>query len=122
MINDSGIKTFTAAGTIYQKRRVKLTSTATGNPKVKLSGATGHDIGVAKVDAATGDLVAVDLLTKPGTLEIYSATTCAYGGYLKRGASGKATTTATEANAVFIAMEAASATGEIVEVMIETCL
>jgi hypothetical protein len=118
--NDNGIMTFTAAGTIAAKRRVKFSGTA-ADPKVAHSGATGVDCGVSLFAAATGELVSVALLTKPGTFDVDlgAATAPAYGATLYPAAAGKLTNSASTALAIatYTAIRKAAATGEVLEVM-----
>jgi hypothetical protein len=120
MQNDNGIMTFKAAGTIYAARRVKFSGTAS-DPEVALSGATGIDCGVAQYDAATDELVAVKLLTAPGTFEVElgAATAPAYGAILYPAASGKLTNHAATGLSIptYVAVRKAASTGENLEVM-----
>lgn len=120
MFNDTGFMTFTAAATITKNRRVKFTGTAT-DPKVKLSGATGIDCGVALINAATGEMVSVKTLSAPGTFAITlgASTAPAYGAILYPAASGKLTNSAATGLSIptYVAVRKAAATSEVIEAM-----
>ena len=118
-VNDSGIMSFRAAGTVNAYRRVKFSATNAVTSVIQ-SGATGIDCGVSLYAGATGDMIAVALLNKPGTLEVKGAATApAYGAILYPAADGKLTATAATGLgiATYVAIRAASATGEVLEVV-----
>lgn len=119
---DIGLKTFLAAGTIAKNVRVKLTSTAAAGSleKVKVSGASGADIGISQYAAATGDKLAVKMFTAGGTwkVKLGAATVPTYGTDLYRAAAGELTNhQATGATACYVAVQTAAATNEIIEVI-----
>lgn len=117
--NDVGIMSFRAAGTINANRRVKFSGTNAITSVVQ-SGATGIDCGVSLYAGATNAIIAVALLNKPGTIEVKGAATApAYGAVLYPAADGKLTATAGTGLgiATYVAIRAASATGEVLEVV-----
>lgn len=77
-----------------------------------LAGADENAIGVARNDAASGDMVAVDA---DGTMVVELAGTVAVGDTLKSDASGKAIKWATSGAKLGIALEAGSS-GQFVEI------
>lgn len=84
--------------------------TATG----ALATAAGNAFGVARSDAAVGDLCPVDVL---GTAQVTAAAAIAAGAHVEVGASGKAATLAS-GKAVGVALEAAAAAGDTIEVLL----
>lgn len=107
-------KTFVANGAIAAHTLVKLEAAGT----IATAGAGDAPIGVAMYDIADGVAGAVALLNQQGTVEIYAAAaitnaTVVYGkasGYIDDG-------TAAGDYQVGVAMEAATAAGDIIEVM-----
>jgi hypothetical protein len=112
---NEGIRTFTANGALTDKMRVKLTSASVTSPiQVEAAGAGEQHIGITDYAAADGTLVAVKLRTYPGTHEGVAGDTFAVGATLYGGALG-AVKTASDGSAIGIALEAATATGDIIE-------
>lgn len=111
------VKTFTANGAIGGKLRVKITAaSATVPPQVELAGAGEQHIGVTEVAAADGEMIAVRLRNADGTHEVTAAGAFAVGAVLYGAASGKVDD-ASSGTAIGIAVEAATADGDIVEVV-----
>ena len=108
--NDTGYTSITLTGTVAQYARV----TAAG----ATAAATDQDVGVAMVDGVSGDVVAVSLISKQGTHKAIAASALTKGAKVYGAASGKVNDTqATGSFLRGIAMEAAGADGDIIEVM-----
>lgn len=112
---NEGIRTFTANGAITNKARVKLTAGSTTSPvQVEIAGAGEQHIGIAEYAVATGELVAVKLRTYPGTHEGVATEVLAVGATLYGAAAGGVKDTS-DGTAIGIALEAATASGDIIE-------
>ena len=113
--NDTGCKSFEADEAITQWARVKLDS----DGKVTTAGLTDKGIGVATRAAfAAGDIIDVALNTKPGTVKMIAVEALAAGATVYSEAAGKVQDTAqSTAFQVGVALEAATADGDIIEVM-----
>lgn len=112
---NEGIRTFTANGALTNKMRVKLTSASTTSPpQVEAAGAGEQHIGICEYAAADTELVSVKLRTFPGTHEGIAADSFAVGATLYGAASGKISDTSS-GTAIGIALEAATADGDLVE-------
>jgi hypothetical protein len=111
---DSNTKAFTAAGTIKQYARVTLGSGGT----ITEAGLAVKEIGTAMQPAVTGDTISVRLRTAMGTHKMIAVEALAIGATLYSEAAGKVQDTA-EATSfqVGTALEAATADGDIIEVM-----
>lgn len=111
-ITPNGKATFTAGGAIDQGEFVKFSS----GKVVKCSAATDIAVGVALDSAAaSGDLVPVQLLTSSDTVLVKAGGAVAQGGTL----SCLGTTVATAGALQYgIALEAATASGQLVEAMV----
>lgn len=96
-----------------------LTGTVSANRFVTAAGAqAGADantLGVCRVAGVSGDKAPVDVL---GTAVVESGAAIAAGATLKSNASGQAITWATSGAKVAIALEAASAAGQQIEVLL----
>ena len=99
--------TVAATGTIVANRFVTKAGAQTG--------ADGYAIGVARTAAVSGDKVALDCL---GTATVESGAAITAGDTLKVDSSGRAITWATSGAKVGIALEAASASGQLIEVLL----
>lgn len=107
--NDTGYGTITLSGTVAQFARV----TAAGATAT----ATQQDVGTAQVDGVSGDVVAVAYANKQGTTKMIAAGAVSLGAKVFSAASGKVS--ATQATGSFLqglAMEAAAADGNVIEV------
>jgi hypothetical protein len=111
---DSNTKAFTSAGTIKQYARVTLGSGGT----ITEAGLAVKDIGTAMEPAVSGDVISVRLRTANGTHKMIAVEAVAAGATLYTEAAGKVQDTA-EATAFQIgtALEAATADGDIIEVL-----
>lgn len=99
--------TVVAAGTIAAQRFV--------TPAGAQAGADANTLGVARVAAVAADKVPVDVL---GTAVVESGAAIAAGASLKSDASGRAITWVTSGAKVAIALEAATAAGQFIEVLL----
>ena len=111
---DANTKPFTAAGTIKQYARVTLGSGGT----ITEAGLAVKDIGTAMQPAVSGDTISVRLRTAMGTHKMIAVEALAIGAALYTEAAGKVQDTAeTTAFQIGTALEAATADGDIIEVM-----
>lgn len=114
-MTNEGIRTFTANGAITDKARVKVTAaSAIVPPQVEIAGAGEQHIGIAEYAAVTGAAFAVKLRNYPGTHEGVATEAFAVGDTLYGAATGGIKKTA-DGTAIGIALEAATAPGDIVE-------
>jgi hypothetical protein len=111
---DSSTKAFTAAGTIKQYARVTLGSGGT----ITEAGLAVKDIGTAMEPAVSGDVISVRLRTANGTHKMIAIEALAAGATLYTETDGKVQdTAATTAFQIGTALEAATADGDIIEVL-----
>lgn len=111
--NDSGVKAFTAGGALGQHLRVYITS-----GKLALAGITQRDIGTTKEEAfADLDVIPVNLANKQGTVKMVAAAAITAGALVYTAASGKVSVSAQTAYPIGTAMEAATADGDVIEVL-----
>ncbi len=110
--HDSFCVTFEAGGAISQYARVKITS-----GKLAVAGIYDADIGVAERQAfADGDVIPVRLLNSP-TQKVIAAGAISQGAYVYTAANGKVSATkAAGSHFRGVALEAASADGDIIEI------
>lgn len=107
--NDTGYATVTLTGTVAQFARV----TAAG----ATAGATDQDIGVAMRAGVSGDVIEVALFSKQGTHKAIAASALTLGAKVYGAASGKINDTqATGSFLRGVAMQAAGADGDIIEI------
>lgn len=112
--NDSGYRSFTATAAIAQYALVKAASVST----CTTAGLNEVAIGVAMNAAfAAGDRVNVGLLTKQGTLPMLASGAFSVNAVLYGRASGKVDDIASGAIRCGIALEAATAANDVVEVV-----
>ena len=111
---DTKTKTFPADAAIGQYLRVHLSS-----GQVTLSGATDQDIGTTRnATFAAAEPVAVCLVSGQGTEKMVAAAAISENAKVYGAASGKISSTqATGAFLRGIALEAASADGDVIEVL-----
>lgn len=79
------------------------------------AGADANTFGVARTDGVSGDKIPVDVL---GTAVVEAGAAIAAGATLKTDASGRAVTWATSGGKVGIALQAATAAGQFIEVLL----
>ena len=111
---DSNTKAFTAAGTIKQYARVTLGSGGT----ITEAGLAVKDIGTAMEPAVSGETIAVKLRSGSGTHKMIAIEALAIGATLYTEADGKVQDTAASTSfQLGTALEAATADGDIIEVL-----
>ena len=112
--DDSGCKTFTANGAIPQYSRVVLESAGT----VAVAAIDDIDIGTATRTAADGDDVSIRLRSAGGTHKMIAVEALACGATVYTENSGKVQDTAASTSYIIgTALEAATADGDIIEVL-----
>jgi len=114
-LTESGCKTFEADAAIAQYARVKLDA----DGKVTTAGLTDKEIGTATREAfAAGDLIAVRLRSSTGTHKMLAIEALAAGATVYTETSGKVQDTAqATAFQVGTALDAATADGDVIEVL-----
>lgn len=113
--NDTGCRAFTAETAIGKNLRV---TTGTAANSVALAGTADKDLGTTSRAANTaGDPVDVRLRTKEGTHKMVANGAIAYGAEVFTAALGKVGASSTGAFALGTALEAASADGDVIEVL-----
>lgn len=107
--NSTACQTLTVAatGTISAARFV--------TPAGAQAGADANTLGVTRTAAVSGDKIPVDVL---GTAVVEVGAAVSLGASLKSDASGRAITWATSGAKVGIALEAATASGQFIEVFL----
>jgi hypothetical protein len=114
-MHNEGIRTFTANEAIGAKIRVKLVAGSVAvPPAIVIAGAAEQHIGMTEYAVASDDVGAVRLRTAPGTQEGVAAEAFAVGATLYAAAAGKLKDTS-DGTAIGIALEEATAVGDIVE-------
>jgi hypothetical protein len=114
---NKGPATFTANGALGARVRVKLTSASTTDPpQVEIAGAGEQHIGYTEYAVATGALVAVESRTGSFIKEVVSAEAFAVGATLYAAAAGQVKDTS-QGSAIGIAVEEATASGEVVQMI-----
>lgn len=117
MSYNEGIRTFTASGAIIAHGRVKIASgTTTTPPQVALAGLGEAHIGVAEYAAADGETLAVKLRNCGGTVEVVANEAISIGATLY-GASGGKVADTSSGTAFGVALEAATALDDIIEMV-----
>lgn len=115
---NEGILTFTTGADVVAHRLVKLSS---GNVIHNTATATDDPIGVTERDADSGDNVAVKPVNYSGTVEITAAGAISQGADVYAAAAGKVQALPTAAGTyrkIGIALEAATADGDIIEILL----
>lgn len=114
----TGPVTFQAGTDLVQYRRVKLESGSTTVPLEVVYAGAGEDfIGITMDNADDGDLIAVAPLCREGTFLVVAADSFAAMADIYGAADGKVSDTSS-GTAYFKALEAATAGGDIVEVIL----
>ena len=117
MSENLGIKTFLAGEALATNRRVKIESgTTTTPPEVVYADAGEQHIGVTEYAVADAAYVSVRLVNFGGTVEICAADSFSVGATLYGAADGKISDTSS-GSALGLACEAATAAGDLVEVL-----
>jgi len=114
--DDTGFRTFIAAGAISKYARVKISAAET----VDVAGITDREIGTATNQAfAAGDRVTVKLRSAPGTHKMIFAAAVSVGALAYTAASGKASASASTAFILghVVAIDGTVANGDIAEVL-----
>jgi len=110
-------KTFTASEAIAKKLRVSIVAASSTDPVgVEIADATTHGIGINEVVVASGDLCAIDLFSSGKSNEVVAAGAFAVGATIYPAAGGKVDD-AVSGVPLGIAVEAATADGDIVEII-----
>lgn len=98
---------------------VALTGTVAANrfvtPAGAQAGADANTLGVARTAGVAGEKVTVDVI---GTAVVEAGAAIAAGATLETDASGRAVTWATSGGKVAIALQAASAAGQMIEALL----
>lgn len=116
---NTGPLTFTAGEAIGQFTRVKIKSGSTTYPlEVELADKNERSIGYAETAAASGALLAVRLHNMPGNRIAVAAAAISAGAAIYGADDGKVTSTATGAAVLGLALEAATAGGDQIEILI----
>lgn len=115
MSYNEGKRSFTASGAITAHGRVKITSGSTTTPiEVELAGAGEQHIGVALVAIADGEVGTIQLRGKGGSVEMEAAGAITKGAAIYGAASGTVDDTVS-GSAIGYALDAATASGDIIE-------
>lgn len=112
---NSNSRTFTASADIGIGIRVKLNATAN---QVAIAGATEDYIGVTELPVLSGRAVSVRLKNSGGTANFIAGGAFAYGASVYGIAAGKVDDISAGNVLVGTALEAASADGQVVEVLL----
>ena len=110
---ETGTKSFIAGGSISANTFVKFSSVGV----VATAGATEYPIGVALEPAAKDGHVAVRLLNSQGTVKVVAADGVTAGAKVYCKANGKCDDTSGSDKLAGIALETASQTGDIIEII-----
>jgi hypothetical protein len=115
---NEGIKTFKAGEELEANRRVKIESGTTNDPPEVVYSDAGEDyIGVTMYHVEDGDDVSVKLTSYPGTIEVEVTLNSAIArGTVLYGAADGKMSDASSGSAQGTALEAVSASGEVIEV------
>jgi hypothetical protein len=117
MQNNTGVKAFEAGGAVPAHALVKLSS---GKVVVCTATATDLPIGVARYAAASGELVAIELLNAGGTIEMIASEAISQGEAVFAAADGEIQdlpTTSGTYKMIGYAMDEATADQDIIEVL-----
>lgn len=110
---DSNVKAFTAAGTIKQYARVLLGSGGT----ITEAALGDIEIGIAMTRGVSGDTIPVKLRSGAGTHKAIAAAAITRGNGVFSAAAGKVSVSATNAYRLGIALEQATADGDVIEIL-----
>jgi len=107
--NDTGYLSVTLTETVAQYLRTDAAGT--------LCGITERGIGYVCEAGVSGDVVAVALHSKQGTCKVVAAAAIAQDAIVYSAAAGKVSVSASTAFPLGIAIEAAGADGDVIEIM-----
>lgn len=107
--NDTGYRSVTLTETVGQYLRTNVAG--------ELCGITERGIGYATRAGVSGDTVDVALHSKAGTIKVVAAAAISADAIVYSAASGKVSVSASTAYPLGIAMEAATADGDVIEIM-----
>lgn len=114
--DDSGFKTYVAAGALAKHCRVKISAAGT----VDAAGITDREIGTLTEESfAAGDRVTVKLRSAPGTHRMIAAAAVTVGALVYTAASGKTSVSASTAFIIghVVAIDGTVANNDIIEVL-----
>jgi len=112
---NEGIKAFTTSAAVLARRLVKMAST--GLVAHCTAAAADIAIGVSEYAVASGAVCSVKLLNCGGTFEMTAAGAITAGAEVYQAADGKVSATVVPGGKIGIAIEAATADGDIIEVL-----
>jgi hypothetical protein len=112
-VSNNGLKSFQLGEAATAHLDVKLNTT---DGKVYLAGLNDEILGTLERGGASGDYVAVRMKNMPGTRKVTLATSCLLGSRLFGAASGKVGTAASGGPARWVALQAGSGSGSVIEV------
>jgi hypothetical protein len=116
---NEGPLTFTAGEALAQYRRVKLKSGSSTVPlEVEYADKNEKSVGYTETAAASGALVAIRPHNMPGNRIATAGEALAAGAAIYGGDDGKVVDTATGAAVLGLALEAATADGDQIEILI----
>lgn len=110
--NENGLFSLTAAAALTAFTGIKIDS----NGQAAVAGLGEVHDGIVENNVASGGAAMIRLRTAPGTRKVTVASSCSIGSYLYAAASGKVSTTKS-GPALYMALQAATGDGSIVEVL-----
>jgi hypothetical protein len=111
-------RTFKAGADLSSSQYCFVKLDSTQNQVVLATAGTDKIIGVLLNAPVSGDVAEVGLLSGSGTYKIKASTSISLGAYVTATTGGKAVTTTTAGNVVAgIAMQAAGADGDYIEIL-----
>jgi hypothetical protein len=114
---NNGIRSFTANGALTQYQRVKQSAGSTTTPpQVEAAGAGEQHIGYVEYDAADGSVVSINLINNSGTKQAIAAGAITQGAVIYGAAAGTVDD-ASSGSAIGIALEAATAANDVIEIV-----
>lgn len=110
---DAAVRAFPVSAAVKKNARVKLAS-----GQVAEAGLTDKDIGTALAQAfAAGDVIPIRMMSSGGTEKVIAAAAITQGAEVYTAAAGKVSVSASTAFRVGIALEAATADLDIIEIV-----
>lgn len=115
-INDTGYKTFIAAAVMPQHARVKFD--AGGQLILAVAGDNFIELGtLTRPVTAIGQAVSVALRSKAGTMKMIASQAIPGGSIVYPDAAGEITDVAVAGDEIGVALQTASAAGDVIEVL-----